>query len=218
MLKSYLTTYLKEEIQAEALVRNVGSFARFLQIAAQSNGQMIEFANISRESSTPASTVKEYFAILEDTLIGTYLWPFDRSERAKARPKFYFFDTGVVRAIQNRLEDPPTPSELGVLFGTFMVQSFVRLRDYDQRDHSFSLWRNGPHEIDLLVESGRGPILAIEFKSGKSSFKTEGLLAFKKKFPKVPMVVATTEGRSSIIAPGIELHPWKKVLEMYRAL
>ena len=115
-LKSYITTYIKEEIQAEALTRNVGAFHRFLAIAAQSNGQVIEFANISRECSVPASTVKEYYQILEDTLIGFFLWPHDRNERKKARPKFYFFDCGVVRTIQNRLQDPPTPQEKGFLF------------------------------------------------------------------------------------------------------
>ncbi len=71
-LKSYVTTYIKEEIQAEALTRNLGGFQRFLSIAVQSNGQIIEFANISRECSVPSSTVKEYYQILEDTLIGFF--------------------------------------------------------------------------------------------------------------------------------------------------
>jgi predicted AAA+ superfamily ATPase len=115
-LKSYFTTYIKEEIQAEALTRNIGAFQRFINIAAQSNGQVMEFANISRECSVPASTVKEYYQILEDTLLGFFLWPYDKSERKKARPRFYFFDPGVVRAIQNRLNDPPLPMELGFLF------------------------------------------------------------------------------------------------------
>jgi predicted AAA+ superfamily ATPase len=89
---SYVTTYLKEEIQAEALTRKRGAFRRFLAVAAQGNGQMMEYANIARECSVMASTVKEYLQILEDTLIGNFLWPRDRSERLKARPKFYLFD------------------------------------------------------------------------------------------------------------------------------
>ena len=109
ILRAYNTIYIKEEIQAEALTRNVGAFQRFFSVAAQSNGAVIEFANISRECSVPMSTVKEYYSILEDTLLGFFLWPWDRSERKKARPKFYFFDTGVTRAIQDRLNDDPTP-------------------------------------------------------------------------------------------------------------
>src|SRR5207249_9126005 len=68
LLRSYATTYIKEEIQAEALTRNVGAFQRFLQVAVQGNAQIIEFANISRECSVPSTTVKEYYSILEDTL------------------------------------------------------------------------------------------------------------------------------------------------------
>ena len=115
-LKSYVTTYLKEEIQAEALTRNLGAFQSCFAVAGQARGQVIEYANISRECSVPMSTVKEYYQILEDTLLGEFLWPFDRSERKKARPKFYFFDCGVARALQNRLADPPTPVERGTLF------------------------------------------------------------------------------------------------------
>ena len=99
-LRSYVTIYIKEEIQAEALTRNVGAFHRFLSVANQSNGQVIEFVNISRECAVPSSTVKEYYQILEDTLLGRFLYPYDRNERKKARPKFYFFDCGVIRAIE----------------------------------------------------------------------------------------------------------------------
>ena len=67
------------------------------------NAEMLEFEKVARDCSVPPSTVKEYFQILEDTLIGAYLWPFDHSQRKKARPKFYFFDCGVTRALQNRL-------------------------------------------------------------------------------------------------------------------
>ncbi len=79
LLRSYATTYVKEEIQAEALTRNVGAFQRFLQVAAQDNARVIEFANLSRECLVPSSTLKEYYSILEDTLLGDFLWPWDKS-------------------------------------------------------------------------------------------------------------------------------------------
>ncbi len=217
-LKSYHTTYIKEEIQAEALTRNVGSFQRFLNISAQSNGQVIEFANISRESSVPASTVKEYYQILEDTLIGFYLWPYARQERKKARPKFYFFDCGVVRAIQNRLQDPPTPRERGFLFETWLVSELIRLKDYMDKPHEFCFWRERNREVDIIISDGRGPLLAIECKSGKQPISEATVRAFKTKFPGVPLIVASADDIKPRKTNTVEIFPWREVLQIYKKL
>ena len=219
LLRSYATTYVKEEIQAEALTRNVGAFQRFLHVAVQGNAQVIEFANISRECSVPSSTVKEYYSILEDTLLGDFLWPWDRSERKKARPKFYFFDCGVVRAIQNRLNDPPTPDELGFLFETWFVREIRRLRDYGNKEHEFSFWREGIHEVDLLITGGHGPLLAVECKTGRDAVSPQTLRAFRARFPEVPLVVASLNDKvPRRLETGIDVLPWLKVLERYQAL
>jgi predicted AAA+ superfamily ATPase len=217
-LRSYVTTYIKEEIQAEALTRNVGSFQRFLAVAAQSNGQVIEFSNISRESSVPASTVKEYYQILEDTMIGFLLWPFDHKERRKARPKAYFFDPGVVRAIQNRLQDPPTPQETGFLYETWLIGELIRIRDYMQKPHEFSFWRERDHEIDIIISDGRGPILAIECKSGKSGLRSATIQAFKKRFPDVRLIGAAMDEARTRKAGNLEIMSWKKLLQIYQKL
>jgi uncharacterized protein len=215
-LRSYVTTYIKEEIQAEALTRNVGSFQRFLAIAAQSNAQIIEFANISRECSVPASTVKEYYQILEDTLLGRFLWPYDRNERKKARPKFYFFDCGVVRAIQNRLVDPPNPQERGFLYETWFVNELLRLNEYHGKSHDFSFWRDTNNEIDILISKGGKIVLAIECKSGKVDSTTESQHAARKKFPQARLIVASL---SDTIArktkENMEILPWKDVADLY---
>jgi len=219
LLRSYYTTYIKEEIQAEALTRNVGAFQRFLLVAVQSNAQVIEFSNIARDCSVPASTVKEYFSILEDTLIGEFLWPWDRSERRKARPKFYFFDCGVVRAIQNRLIDPPTTDEFGFLFETWMVREFIRLRDYLGKPHEFAFWREGPHEIDLLVMRSGKPILAVEFKSSSGAMAAATLTAFRQRFGDVPILVASSGDRTARqLENGLSILPWSEALERYEAL
>ena len=215
-LKSYYTIYIKEEIQAEAVTRNIGAFQRFLNVAAQSNAQVIEFANISRECSVPMSTVKEYFTILEDTLVGEFLWPWDRSERKKARPKFYFFDCGVVLAIQNRLTDPPTPSEVGFLFETWFIREIIRLRDYHNKPHEIAFWRQGNHEIDIIVSGGHGPVLSIECKSGKTDISDATVNAFRKIFPKVPLFVSSlVDNTARKLQSGVEVLPWQKVLERY---
>lgn len=219
LLRSYYTTYIKEEIQAEALTRNVGAFQRFLNVAAQGNGQIIEFQNISRECAVPASTVKEYYSILEDTLIGGFLWPWDRSERKKARPKFYFFDCGVIRSIQNRLNDPPTPQETGVLFENWFIRELMAYRDYLGKSHEFSFWREGLHEIDLLILGSRGPLLAIECKSGQSSPSQTAFQAFQKRFPKVPVRIASlTDKTSRKLDSGLQILPWREAVEEYKKL
>jgi predicted AAA+ superfamily ATPase len=215
-LRSYVTTYIKEEIQAEALTRNIGSFQRFLAIAAQSNAQTIEFANVARESSVPASTVKEYYQILEDTLLGRFLWPYDRNERKKARPKFYFFDCGVVRAIQNRLVDPPTPDERGFLYETWFVNELLRLDEYYNKSHDFSFWRDNKNEMDILVSRGGKTVLAIECKSGKVDPASESLLAARKKFPQTRVVVASlSDTMARKTKEDIEILPWKDVVDLY---
>ena len=218
-LRSYITTYIKEEIQLEAITRNLAAFQRFLSVAGQGNAQIIEFANISRECSVPMSTVKEYYQILEDTLLGEFLWPYDRSERKKARPKFYFFDCGVIRALQNRLLDPPTPQEKGFLFETWLCRELVRIRDYEEKGHSSGLWRKGNHEIDILISGGHGPLLAIECKSSRAGLDTATVRAFRDEFPKVPLWVASlTDEHSRKLESGVEVHSWRKIVQSYRAL
>lgn len=219
LLRSYYTTYIKQEIQAEALTRNVGAFQRFLNVAAQGNGQIIEFKNISRECAVAASTVKEYYSILEDTLIGRFLWPWDRSERKKARPKFYFFDCGVVRSIQNRLNDPPTPQEAGVLFENWIVKELIAYGDYLGKGHEYTFWREGAHEIDLLIMNGQRPVLAIECKTGRQLPSIACINAFRKRFPKVPLFVASLADKTRRkLVSGVDVLPWCEVIQRYKRL
>ena len=218
LLKSYVTTYIKEEIQAEALTRNIGAFQRFLSIAAQSNAQIIEFANIFRECSVPMSTVKTYYQILEDTQLGSFLWPFDHNERKKSRPKFYFFDCGVTRAIQNQLSNAPLPDETGFLFETFMVNEIHRLNEYLGKSHEISFWRQRNNEIDIIVSDGHGPKLAIECKSEKSTPSPVPLNAFKARFPDVPLIVASLTDSLPRKMEWGEILPWKDAVERYSTL
>lgn len=215
-LKAYGTIYIKEEVQAEALTRNVSAFQRFLSVAAQMNAETIEFASVARDSAVPMSTVKEYFSILEDTLLGDFLWPWDRSERKKARPKFYFFDCGVVRALQNRLIDPPTPQEKGFLFETFFYNELKRLRDYHEKPYELVFWREGKHEIDILVKGPRGPIMAFECKTSSETTSEATLTAFRKRFPKLPLFVASSKDvHQHRLDNGIVVLPWRQALNTF---
>jgi predicted AAA+ superfamily ATPase len=215
-LKAYGTVYIKEEVQAEALTRNVSAFQRFLSVAAQMNAETIEFASVARDSSVPMSTVKEYFSILEDTLLGDFLWPWNRSERKKARPKFYFFDCGVVRALQNRLFDPPTPQEKGFLFETFFYNELKRMRDYHEKPYELTFWREGKHEIDILVKGPRGPVMAFECKTSSETISDSTRMAFRKRFSELPLfVVSLKDTNPRKLDNGVVVLPWRRALDIF---
>lgn len=217
ILRAYVDVYLSQEIKAEALVRNLGTFQRFLNVAAQANAQMIEYQNISRECAVPASTVKEYYQILEDTLIGRFLWPWDHNERTKARPRFYFFDTGVVRAIQSQLTAEPTTDQLGFLFETWFVNELIKVIQYSEKEIQIGLWRHGKFEVDILLSNSSGPIIGFECKTGESIKNKESLAAFQKYFPTTPLVVVNPRtDRKRKGADNIEYWPILEAVQFVR--
>ena len=109
LLRAYAIIYLREEIKAEALVRNLQGFQKFLDVAVAQYSEQVNFSAVSRDCQVALSTVKEYYSILEDTLIGFFLYPYLKSERKRMsrQPKFYFFDNGVTRALLGSLQDHP---------------------------------------------------------------------------------------------------------------
>ncbi len=169
-LYAYVQTYLKEEVAAEQLVRNLDPFRRFLVSAAQSNSTIVNRSKIERDAGVSSRQVSRHFEILIDTLIGFYLEPFHLSVRKRqtAKSKFYFFDTGVVRALQNLAgETLSTGSyEFGNLFKTFLINEFVKLRAALNLKWNFSYLRTKDDvEIDLIIEKPRGKPVLIGIKS-----------------------------------------------------
>lgn len=171
-LRAYAETYLKEEIWDEQIVRKLPPFRKFLEVAAQCNGKIINYANIAKDVGVDDKTVKEYFIILEDTLIGFFLEPHHNSfrKRLSEKPKFYFFDTGVVRSLARRLSLPLLPKTFayGDAFEHFIILEFIRLASYFQPDYRFSYIRTaGDVEVDLVVERPGLPLLCVEIKSSE---------------------------------------------------
>ena len=169
-LRSYADTYLKEEIWNEQVIRKLPPFRRFLEVAAQCNGKVINYSNIARDVGVDDKTIKEYFCVLEDTLIGFFLEPYHHSFRKRLveKPKFYFFDTGVVRSLSRRLSVPLTPktAAYGEAFEHYILLEFVRLSSYFNPDYRLSFIRtSGDVEIDLVVERPGKHLLCIEIKS-----------------------------------------------------
>ena len=168
-LDTYINTYLKEEVIAEQLVRNLDPFRRFLEVAAQSNGTIINYRRIGEDIGANEKTVKSYFEIFEDTLIGFRLPPFSRSIRKQQieSPKFYLFDCGVKRALQGLSGVPiGAQAEWGLAFEHFVITEVMRLNSYLRRNYSFSFFASkSGAEIDLVVERpGKRPAF-IEIKS-----------------------------------------------------
>jgi predicted AAA+ superfamily ATPase len=168
-LKSYTATYIHEEIAQEQLVRNLIPFRKFLPIAAQSSGTIINYNSIARDLGVDWTTIRNYFEILEDTLIGFKLPAFSQSVRKQQilSPKFYLFDLGVKRSLDKTLNLVPSTGQIiGPLFEHFIICEAIRLNDYLDKDFSFSYLRTqGGAEIDLVIERPGEKTVFVEIKS-----------------------------------------------------
>jgi predicted AAA+ superfamily ATPase len=169
-LQSYAHTYLKEEIWSEQFIKKLDPFRRFLEVAAQMNGKILNYASIARDVGVSENTVKDYFSLLEDTLIGFFLEPFHHSFRKRLRtaPKFYFFDIGVTRTLSRLLRIPlkEGTSVYGETFEHFIILECMKLAEYYSLDYRFSyLSTKDDAEIDLIVDRPGQPHLFIEIKS-----------------------------------------------------
>ena len=169
-LRAYSQTYLKEEIVAEQIIRRLDPFRQFLEIAAQSNGAIVNYANIARDVGADPKTVFSYFGILEDTLVGFLLPPFHRSIRKQQRtgPKFYYFDPGVKRALARTLELPLRPGtyDYGKAFEHFLITQIRHLARYRFPDWRLSYLRTGAGaEVDLVIDRPGLPVVLVEIKS-----------------------------------------------------
>lgn len=217
LLASYAETYLREEVQAEALVRNLGGFARFLDVVAAENGGIVNASAVGRDASLAPRTVQEYYQILEDTLIGYRLEAWRSSPRARlvGHPRFYLFDTGVTNALARRLGAPPDPVWRGRLFEQWVVLECARLLDYRQAEARLFYWRtNHGAEVDLLVERHGRLRLAVEIKAKRrvSGADLSGLRSFAERHPDVRRVVVA-EVPEPYALGEVDVVPYRRFFE-----
>jgi len=186
-LKDYIQTYVREEVLQESLTRNIGHFSRFLEVASFSQGSVVSISEIAREAHIERATAKNYFSILEDLLIGVHLPVFTRKAKRKliSHLKFYYFDTGVFRAIR---PTGPLDSEAeldGPAVETLVFQELRAVNDYLECGYQLYFWRtkNGL-EVDFILY-GPGGLIAIEVKRSAHvhSRNLRGLKEFKKDYP-----------------------------------
>lgn len=165
LLAGYIDVYLREEIKEEALVRNLDAFQRFLEVAALSDSEIVNYSNIASDCGVSAKAVKEYFSILEDTLIGYMIPAYTRTVKRKVvqAPKFYFFDVGVYNYLMRRTSLAPGSAEYGHCFEHFVIQELQAYIGYTHNCKRLSYWRtyNGK-EIDALIGDAE---IGIEIKS-----------------------------------------------------
>jgi Predicted ATPase (AAA+ superfamily) len=211
-LQAYVGTYLREEIAAEALTRNIPAFSRFLEIAALCNGQLLNYTKISNDAQVARSTVQEYFQILKDTLIAYELTPWKRSFKRKplSTSKLYFFDCGVARFLQKRSSVKPGSPEFGELFESFIFHELKAYCDY-HGVLELNYWRSkSGFEVDFILDSKT----AIEIKAAKtvSAQDMKGLKMLKEEGHLKRYVLVCMEKEARTV-DGIEIMPVEMFLK-----
>ncbi len=170
LLRDYVGSYIREEIQAEALVRSLDSFSRFLDLAAEASGQIINYSKLSNDSEIPKESLRRYFDILDDTLLVHRIPGFTNikgTRKAMQKERILFFDLGVRNAILGRQKDQFSAIELGHLFEQWFIQQIIAWNSYHKKDWKLYYYRdNFKAEVDLIVEA-HNKIFALEIKSSK---------------------------------------------------
>lgn len=164
-LKAYVDIYLKEEIKEEALVRDVASFERFLEVAAICNGEILNYENIASDCGVSAKTVAAYFQILYDTLVGYEVPAYTKHIKRKLvqAPRFYYFDVGIVNYLLGRVSLKRGTDEFGHAFEHLVIQEIIAYLGYNESSEKLSYWRTYTGiEVDAVIGDAR---IAIEIKS-----------------------------------------------------
>jgi len=222
VLVAYVQLYLKEEIQAEALVRNLPGFARFLPIAALFHGQTLNAAGLARDAQTSRTTINGYLDIVEDTLLAFRLPAFEARLRVreKKHPKLYWVDAGVVRALKGRV-GALSIEERGPLFEGWVANLLRAYRDYRGLFEDWFYWAPAEAartEVDFVLRRGRAH-LALEAKSATSIGPEElrGLRAINGLPGLCRRILVHPSGRVRVTADGVEVWPVSRFLQALEA-
>ncbi len=207
-LFDYIDSYLREEIQSEALVRNLPVFNNFLRLAAICSNQLINYSNIASDLGVAVNTVKEYFQILDDTLVGFRLEPWRNGKKRKsvATSKYFLFDMGVCQTLQNLAEE--IPSQAGTSFEQFVINEVRAYVSYSRIRTGLAFWRTqNQDEVDLIV----GDHTAIEIKSAKKASERflRGLTKIKDEHSWKNRILVSNDPMNARHASGILLQHWE---------
>ncbi len=211
-LAAYVGDYLSQEIAGEAIVRNIPAYSRFLQVVSLFNARQVNIEKLASDAQLAPSTVRSYFQILQDTLIGYTLAPWHEGGKARevATPKFYLFDSGVCRRLQGRTSLAPKTPEYGEAFEAFLHHELRCYIAYRAREHSLHFWRtHSGAEVDFVL----GGRVAIEAKATATVAPQDlrGLVAIARHYPLAHRIVVSLESHERRV-DGIIILPWKQFL------
>ena len=214
-LNAYIGDYLQQEIIEEAIVRKMDSFTRFLQVAALSNTEIVNFTNIAQDCGVSAKTVKEYFTVLEETMLGFFLPAYTKTVKRRVilSPKFYYFDVAIASHLLGRLPLQQGTDVYGHALEHLIIQELRAYLSYKNIEKTLSFWhtQDNKYEVDAVVGDAE---IAIEIKSSESvaSHDTRGLKAFSEEHPNAKLIIVSQE-ESPRKLNGIEIWPAKQFLE-----
>jgi len=214
-LSGYVRDYLKEEVFAEGLTRNIPAFARFFDAVGYTHGELTNYSNIARDCGVDAKTVKEYYQILVDTLLGRIVEPFKRRQSRQIitkAPKFYLFDVGVAGAMTKRHISEERGELFGKAFEHFIFTEIAAHSSYKELDYRINYWRTrAGYEVDFVLGEGE---VAIEVK-GQSSVGNRDmrpLKAFLEEYAAKKALVVCNEKEKRVVGK-IRVMPWRRFLE-----
>jgi len=214
LLEAYVGDYLREEIAAEALTRNVPAFGRFLEVAALANGEIVNYTNIARECGVSSPTVRTYFEILEDTLIGRFVRPAAKRGRRRIveTPRFFFFDVGVAGCLSKRGPILPGSELFGRAFEHWLYMELIAHAEYRGGRYPVEYWRTASgFEVDFILAGGT---VAVEAKATRQAHvgHARGLQAHREECRPKRSILVTLDPHPRLLDGGIEVLPWRDFL------
>lgn len=214
-LQAYIGDYLQQEIIAESIVRKLQSFTRFLEVAAISDSEIINYTNIAKDCGVSSKSVKEYFSILEETLLGYFVPAYTKTVKRRLiqSPKFYYFDVGIVNHLLKRTPLRPGTSEYGHAMEHLIIQELKAYLGYSHSEKQLTYWHtlDNKYEVDAIIGNAE---YAIEVKSSNnaSSSDTKGLKAFGEEHPNAKLILISMDEYPKMMN-GIEVWPARQFLE-----
>ena len=213
LLSAYIGSYLRDEIMTEARIRNIRSFSRFLETAAFSNGEIVNFSNIAADCGVSSPTIREYFQILEDTLTGRFLQSYQKKPKRRVihAPKFYYFDVGIAGFLLKRGTLAAGSEAFSKAFEHFIFQEIYAHCHYSEKNYPVCYWRTASQlEVDFILGDNE---VAVEVKSTDSvnSRHIRGLKSFSEEYKVKKMIVVSTDPHPRMIG-NIHIMPWNEFL------
>ncbi|HEO63902.1 MAG TPA: ATP-binding protein [Candidatus Omnitrophica bacterium] len=213
-LQAYIQDYLKEEVFAEGLIRNIAAFSRFFEALGYSHGELTNYSNIARDCGVDSKTVKEYYQILIDTLIAVRVEPFKKRQTRQViskAPKYYLYDVGIAGFLTNRNLEEEKGEEFGKALEHFILMEINAYRSYNSKTFGLNFWRTKSGlEVDFIL--GKGEV-AVEVKGAQRVDRNhlKSLMAFKEEYSPKRAIVVCNE-KEERIHQGIEIMPWRNFL------